>query len=126
MKESTLWFLFILAGALIVVLVGIHMVVMHLDKVTAAIGLAPKDRPEVLSHESVLTRSRNIFHVIIYMLLLATALFHGLYGFRSIVYELPISAILRKATDVVVTLAGMLFFIWGAIAIIMGYISQGG
>jgi succinate dehydrogenase hydrophobic anchor subunit len=125
MKESTLWFLFILAGALIVVLVGIHMVTMHLDKVTAAIGLTPKDNP-VLSHESVLTRSRSIFHVIVYMLLLATALFHGLYGFRSIVYELPINALLRKATDIVVTVAGVLFFICGATAIILGYISQGG
>lgn len=121
MKESNLWFLFIAAGAIILVLLGIHMAIMHMESLLAFIGIGYK---HVLSSESVGMRSKMLHHVILYMLLLATALFHGLYGFRSIVYELPINVFLKRFTDIVVTLAGFLFFFWGAAAIIIGYLPK--
>lgn len=119
MKESTLWFLFIVSGAVMVVLLAIHMGIMHMDSLLLHFNLGYKN---VLSSESVAQRARDIFHVIVYMLLLGTALFHGLYGLRSMVYELPIKEIYKKMTDAAVLLAGVLFFFWGAAAIIIGYV----
>jgi|WetSurMetagenome_2_1015567.scaffolds.fasta_scaffold1654426_1 succinate dehydrogenase hydrophobic anchor subunit len=120
MKESTLWFLFILSGAVMVLLLAIHMAIMHLDSLLLYCGIGYKD---VLNAQSVAQRSRMIFHVIVYMLLLASALFHGLYGLRSMIYELPLKEFYKKMTDVAVLLAGVLFFFWGAAAIIIGYVS---
>jgi succinate dehydrogenase / fumarate reductase membrane anchor subunit len=120
MKESTLWFLFILSGAVMVLLLAIHMAIMHMDSLLLFFHVG---YDHVLSSESVARRAREIFHVIVYMLLLVTALFHGLYGLRSMIYELPLKEIYRKMTDVAVLLAGVLFFFWGAAAIIIGYVS---
>jgi succinate dehydrogenase / fumarate reductase membrane anchor subunit len=119
MKESTLWVLFILAGAVIIVLLGIHMAIMHLDDLLVPLGIGYANP---LSFDSVAMRSKMILHVIIYTLLLATALFHGLYGLRSIIYETPIGSGLKRLTDVGVTAAGIAFFLWGAAAIITGYL----
>ncbi len=119
MKESTLWVLFILAGAVIIVLLGIHMAIMHMEDLLVPLGIGYQNP---LSFESVAGRSKMILHVIIYTLLLATALFHGLYGFRSIVYELPLNRMLKGLTDVAVTAAGIVFFLWGTAAIIIGYL----
>ncbi|MGV8123331.1 MAG: hypothetical protein AB2L14_26520 [Candidatus Xenobiia bacterium LiM19] len=121
MKESTLWVLFMLAGAVIVVLLGIHMAVMHMDDLLVSVGIGYR---QPFSFDSVAARSKMIVHVIIYTLLLATALFHGLYGFRSIVYELPLSGMLKRLTDLAVTAAGVVFFLWGAAAIITGYLPR--
>jgi len=119
MKESTLWFLFIISGALMVLLLALHMGIMHMDSLLSYFNMGYRN---VLSSDSVAERSRDIFHVIVYMLLLATALFHGLYGLRSMIFELPLREIFKKMTDVAVLLAGVLFFFWGAAAIIIGYV----
>lgn len=120
MKESTKWFLFIIAGALIVFLLGIHIVIMHFDDLLYSLGVGDKD---VLSYESVAHRSKIFAHVVIYILLLGAALYHGLYGFRSLLFELPLGKSLHNALSIIITIAGVLLFIYGAHAIIIGYIS---
>ncbi len=39
MRESTLWFWHIIAGAVILVLLGLHMAIMHLDDILACSAL---------------------------------------------------------------------------------------
>lgn len=119
-KESKLWLLFLIAGAIIIVLLGIHMIIMHCDHLVATI-IGSTHKP-VLSYESVAQRSKSIIHVIIYLLLLALALFHGFYGFRSIVQELPIPASFRGYVDALSIAAGIVLFVFGAIAIVKGFI----
>ncbi|MDQ7824357.1 MAG: hypothetical protein RDV48_16260 [Candidatus Eremiobacteraeota bacterium] len=119
MRESKLWFLFIAAGVVMIVLLAVHMAVMHLDDLMKAVGLSQGD---VLSAESVAERSKDILHVILYVLLLATALFHGFYGLRSVVRELPLSKFLKDLSEVVLPTVGVIFFLWGMTAIILGYI----
>ena len=118
MRESTLWFLHFLAGAVIIVALGIHFGIMHLDDLLFSLGIGDKD---VLSYESVLYRSRMIFHLVVYLVLLAAALYHGLYGFRSLVLELPLGQTLEKVVGVVTLLGGLALFTYGAHAIIIGY-----
>ena len=118
MRESTLWVLHFITGVFIVVALGIHFGIMHLDHLLFSLGIGDKD---VLSYASVFQRSKLIFHLVVYLVLLAAALYHGLYGFRSLVLELPLGQTLEKVVGVVTLLGGLALFTYGAHAIIIGY-----
>ncbi len=114
MRESTLWFWHIIAGAVILVLVGLHMAVMHLDDI---IGLYAN----ATEWETVIARSQQGFFMVTYILLLGAALYHGLYGFRSILFELNLRKGTQKAISWLVVLGGLLLFIYGAYVAIAVY-----
>ena len=120
MRESTKWTVHFITGAIIVVVLGIHFLVMHLDYIMYSLGLGDKDP---LTYTSVAARSKMIFHVIVYLVLLGAALFHGFYGLRSIIFELAPGRKLEKAVSATVILVGLLLFLYGAQAIIRGYVS---
>ena len=120
MKESTKWSLHLISGALIVVVLGIHFGVMHLDYLLYQLGISGSDP---LAFESVASRSKMMFHVVVYLVLLAAALYHGFYGLRSLLFELPLGSGTEKIVSIAVTVFGVLLFIYGAHAIIIGYIS---
>lgn len=118
-KESRLWILFIIAGAIIVALLGIHMLIMHCDSLVARItGSGPSD---VLNSSSVAQRSKSLVHTVIYILLLLLALFHGFYGLRSMVQELPVPDKFRGYVDAFSVSAGFVLFIFGTTAILIGF-----
>lgn len=119
-RESKIWLWFIIAGAIIVIILGLHMLIMHCDSLVSKItGSAPG---EVLSSQSVAQRSKSIAHVVLYILLLALALFHGLYGFRSLVQELSIPNSLRGFVDAFSLVSGIGLFLFGATAVIIGFL----
>ena len=93
MRESTLWILHIFAGIFILVLLSLHMGIMHLDTILSAIGLGGHHPVE---SASVFARSQQGFFMVTYIILLGTALYHGFYGFRNILFEFTLSASLEK------------------------------
>ena len=119
MRESTLWFFHFIAGAVILFLLGIHMGVMHWDYILVQLGMMGDK--EVLSYASVVQRSEMVFHLVVYIMLLGLALYHGLYGFRSIVLELSFVKTIHRPVSIVITIGGFLLFIFGAYAIIIGF-----
>ncbi|UCF77718.1 MAG: hypothetical protein JSW03_06280 [Candidatus Eiseniibacteriota bacterium] len=114
-RESTLWTWHLLAGAVILVLLGLHMFIMHLS------GLGGSGEEDVLSYSSVMERSRALAFVIVYILLLGVALYHGLYGFRKIVFELTLSEGVERAVTVLIVLLGLALFVIGSYATITAY-----
>lgn len=110
MKESTLWLLHLLTGALILFLLGFHMILMHLNGILSLFGV---DWGDVLSYSSVAQRGKEIGHFLVYMGLLVFALYHGLYGLRSMLFELN----LRKTGERVVS--GILIVI-GLVLLVVG------
>ncbi len=117
MRESTLWLMHLGAGAVMLVVLGIHFGVMHTG------GLIGIDRTEVLTFASVEARSGQLFYVVVYLTLLVVALYHGLYGLRSILFELSaIGSTLRRTINLLLVLAGWGFFFYGAWAILAGYL----
>lgn len=117
MRESTLWMLHLLAGAVMLVVLGIHFGVMH----TGELFGIPSE--EILTFASVDARSGMSFYLVVYLILLAAALYHGLYGFRSIVFEISfIGPGVRKAISFILVLGGWGFFFYGAYAIIAGFV----
>ncbi len=111
MKESTSWYLFMFAGLIIFVLLCLHMIIMHLDQLLFALGVGDSD---VLEFKSVVERGKQSFFMISYIVLLGTALYHGLYGLRTIIFELNVKKSLQKMLTAVLLISGIGLFIYGA------------
>jgi len=116
MREQRWWTWHLGAGAVILVLLGLHMVIMHLDAIA---GVFNRAGSLPIDWANVVERARSSFFMVTYVLLLGAALFHGLYGFRTIVFELNPAAGLRKAITAVLVIGGVGLFAlgtWAAIA----------
>lgn len=118
MRASTLWFWHIVAGAVILILLSVHMAIMHLNDIMTFLGIHNESPVDAAS---VFARSRQAFFMITYILLLGAALFHGLYGFRTIVLELTLSQRFEKVLTAVLVLAGLALFVYGTYAAIAIY-----
>jgi succinate dehydrogenase hydrophobic anchor subunit len=123
MRESKLWFWHILSAGAILILLGAHMGTMHLSAVAKMLGIGSGD--PVTSAE-VFRRSRNLLFVISYILLLGSALFHGLYGLRSMLFELSFSKKLEKIIGGLCALTGVTLFIYGSYVAVRVYQMKGG
>ena len=119
MRESKLWVLSITSAGVIFVLLGLHMVIMHLDAILGSLGLSSGDPVSV---SSVFARSKQVFFMITYIVLLGAALYHGFYGLRNIILELCLAQAAEKAVSVILTLAGIVLFVYGAFAAVYIFI----
>ncbi len=117
MKESKLWSLHLVCGAMIFFLIAIHFGVMHLDEL---LGFS-----EVLKYENVVVRGREAFYLVVYSLLLGASLYHGLYGFRNILCELGFGKTTEKVISLLILVVGVLTFIYGEIAIVKAFTQKG-
>jgi len=116
MRETKLWTWHIATAAIILVLLTLHMIIMHLDDVLGAFN---PSGGEAIAWANVLARSQMVFFVIIYTLLLAVALYHGLYGLRTILFELGLRRPLQKLVNVVFWIGGIGLFVLGTCATIV-------
>jgi succinate dehydrogenase hydrophobic anchor subunit len=111
MRDQTLWTWHLLAGALILVLLGMHMAIMHLDEILKWFNPAgghPTDWANVAA------RAKSIGFAVSYVLLLLAALYHGFYGLRNILLELNPSAVVRRVINVVLVVGGLGLFAFGS------------
>ena len=107
MRDRTLWTWHIGAGAVILVLLGLHMAIMHLNQSLGIFGAEP------LAWASVAQRATSLFFTVTYVLLLGAALYHGFYGLRNILFELNPRAMLRRTIDVGLSAVGLALFAFG-------------
>lgn len=119
MRESTLWFWHIIAGGVILIFLGLHMKIMHLDAILAMLGLGYEN---TIGAEAVFLRSKQTFFMITYIVLLGAALFHGLYGCRTILFELTLPKGLEKLINYLFLLGGLALFVYGTYAAIHIYL----
>jgi succinate dehydrogenase hydrophobic anchor subunit len=113
MRETAYWTWFIIAGTVLFCLVGLHMMIMHLN---GLLGIFNPAGNVSIAWENVVFRNKSLFFTITYIIMLAAALYHGFYGLRTILFELG----LRKATQRFITvffwIVGIGLFIFGAYA----------
>jgi succinate dehydrogenase hydrophobic anchor subunit len=117
-RDQGLWTWHIGAGAVILVLLGLHMTIMHLDAIVRVFNPAPGDP---VDWANVVARGKSVFFVVNYVLLLGAALFHGLYGLRNILFELNPAAGLKKALNGLFVVAGLVLFAVGTWAAWAGF-----
>jgi succinate dehydrogenase / fumarate reductase membrane anchor subunit len=111
MKETEYWVWHMFAGVMILILLGIHMITMHLGSLLGWFNPAGGDPTD---WANLVARARQITYVILYVLLLAAALYHGLYGFRTILFELGLKAGSQRLVNILFVVAGISLFGLGA------------
>jgi len=120
MRETGKWTWHIITAVVVLVFLGLHMAVMHLDDV---LGWFNPAGGEATAWENVIARSQTIFFALTYIILLAAALYHGLYGLRNILLEFSQRAWFQRAVNVVLWVTGVGLYAlgsWVAIAVQMG------
>ena len=76
-----------------------------------------------LTFASVSARSEMPFYLVVYLILLAAGLYHGLYGLRSIILEVSIiGTTCQRVLNVLLIISGWGLFAYGAYAIIAGFL----
>jgi len=108
-RESRWWLISLGAAALMVVLLTVHMGLMHLTGLLRAAGV---DLGDVRSFAAVMARGRSAVQLVFYLLFLAAALYHGLYGLRSVLLEVTPPRTQRLLSGMVL-LAGLAAFAYG-------------
>ncbi len=121
-RDQKLWTWHVAAGVVILVLLGLHMVIMHLEGIVRIFNPA-EGAP--IDWANVAARMKSAFFMVTYVILLGAALFHGLYGLRGIVWELHPPAGLGKGVAVVLLLAGLGLFVIGTWAAVRSYVLAG-
>ena len=108
MRETRLWSLHILAIPIIAVLLGMHFAIMHYAPVFYGMSVE-----EAREFGTMIERGKSVAQFVIYILLLLAGLYHGLYGLRGILRELPLTPTLVKVVDVGILLLGLFIFALG-------------
>ena len=106
MRNTYLQIVQMITGVLIAVLLGVHMIVMHLDAVLGFFGITIA---ETTSWESMMERAGQGLWVILYMALLIFALYHAFIGLRGIILELALPHRTQRIIDWVIIVLGVIF-----------------
>ncbi len=115
MHETKYWTWHMAAGVVILVLLGLHMAIMHVGALPHQFAPHPGEPTSV---ENSLFRDGQLFFTVTYILLLGLALYHGLYGLRTILQELTLAPAAERGITAVLVLAGVGLFglgVWAAI-----------
>lgn len=113
MRETKLWTWFMLAGLALLILLGLHMVITHAGGVT---GLFVDHPGEAVSKANSQARDARAFFPYLFVVMLAAGLFHGLYGLRTILFELGLRRGVEKAISVLLLVVGLGLFGLGTYA----------
>ena len=119
------WTAHITAGVLILFLLGLHMAIMHMG---GLLHLFAPHGGEAVSMENSLARDGSLFFTLTYVIMLGVALYHGLYGLRTILFELTLSPRMETAVTVGLIALGIALFALGSMATVAahGMASMGG
>jgi len=117
MTQTKGWTLHITAGLLLLVLLGIHMTIMHLGPITGGFGNA-LFHEKAVDWQNVLERGKSIGWALFYVVFLGAALFHGLFGVRTVLLETDFGGNSKKLITTVLIIVGFGLFIFGSAAAI--------
>ncbi len=118
MRETKYWTWHMAAGIVIFFLLGLHMLIMHMGGLTHL--YVQNSGQSAISKANSLFRDGQLFFTVTYVLLLGAALYHGLYGLRTILFELTLKPAAEKAISTVLLVLGLGLFglgTWAAIAV---------
>lgn len=111
MRYTYLWLMQLVTGALIAVLLGIHMVMQHLEDILGFFGV---NLNGPASWQSMIERSRQVIWAGIYIALLAVVLYHALNGLRNVILELTPSVRTERVVTRVIVAFGIIIFAWAS------------
>jgi succinate dehydrogenase/fumarate reductase cytochrome b subunit len=117
--ETRYWTWHMAAGVAMLFLLGMHMVTMHLGGLT---GIYVADRAEdAASLANSQARDASLFLTVVYILLLGVALYHGLYGLRTVLFELTLRPAIERAVTAALLVVGLGLFGFGTWAMLAAH-----
>jgi succinate dehydrogenase hydrophobic anchor subunit len=117
MRDRTLWTWHVTAGVVILVFLGLHMTIMHLNGTFPTFNNPAGGEAE--SWVNVAWRMKSVFFAVTYVVMLGAALYHGLYGLRNILHEISPDTGMRRIVNVGLWLVGLGLFGFGAYVAVM-------
>jgi succinate dehydrogenase / fumarate reductase membrane anchor subunit len=120
MRDQSLWTWHVATAVIILILLGLHMIIMHLD---AIVGVLNPAGGHPIDWANVEARAGSAFFMVTYIIFLGAALFHGFYGFRNVLFELNPAKGLKAFITVVLVVGGLGLFAYGTWAIIAGFVN---
>ncbi len=118
MRDQTLWTGHVIAAVFLLVLLGMHMGIMHLNEILNWFNPAG-ERP--VDWGNVAARAKMVGFAVSYILLLAAALYHGFYGLRNILFELKPRQGTKSAISGILLVAVLGLFVYGTWAAVASY-----
>ena len=118
MNGAKYWTWHMAAGAVILFLLGLHMLVMHVGGLT---HLFAPYAGEAISIKNSIFRDSQLLFTVTYVLLLAVALYHGLYGLRTILLELTLQPAVERFITVALLVIGIGLFGLGTWAAVVAH-----
>jgi succinate dehydrogenase hydrophobic anchor subunit len=110
MKNTYLQLAQMISGALVAVLLALHLAVQKLDVILGFFGAKISD-PTAWS--SVMERAHQGLWVFIYISLLALGLFHALNGLRNMLLEINLSSSAMRVLTGLIVVFGIIFLALG-------------
>lgn len=116
MRETPFWTWHLIAGIVVLVFLGLHMLVMHLD---GLVGIANPHGSDSVAWGNVMHRAQFLFFTVTYIVLLGAALYHGLFGTRILLFELGLKPGAQQVVTIGLWAIGLVLFALGTVANIM-------
>lgn len=110
MKNTYLQIAQMISGALVAILLAVHVAVQKLDVVLGFFGAKTGDP---IAWSSVMERAHQGLWVAIYILLLAFGLFHALNGLRNMLLEVNLSSSTMRILTGLIIAFGVIFLVLG-------------
>ncbi len=118
MNGTKYWTWHMVAGVALLFLLGLHMLIMHM--VGTAHWFAPFGSEPAAQQNSVF-RDAKLFFTVTYVFLLGVALYHGLYGLRTMLFELTLKPTVEKTITAFLVILGLGLFGLGTWAAIVAH-----
>lgn len=116
MRGTKTWSLHLLAGLCLVILFGTHMIYTHLDLI---LGWFNPAGGEGTDWANVIWRGKHTITLFYYILFLGVALYHSLYGLRTIIFELGVKQKNEKIITTAFVALGVVIFIIGTVVVVV-------
>lgn len=113
MRNTYLQFVQLITGILIAILLGIHMIIQHLDAILGIFGIDVKN---ATSWQSMIGRAKQGIWIFIYIALLVFALYHAFNGLRNIILEITPSARAERIATTIIIIVAIIFLALGVYA----------
>ncbi|UCE81136.1 MAG: hypothetical protein JSV94_01530 [Methanobacteriota archaeon] len=113
------WFLQRLSAVLLVVLLGIHLYVSHFMDLDSHVA-----DEALITFEDVTVRLDQLLYIVVDYSMLAMVLFHGLNGFRTVMFDFDMFIRRKKTVDAGLWVLGIATMLWG-IVILFPFITGG-
>jgi len=102
-----------ISAVLLIVFLGLHLYAAHFMDVGAETGEEP-----LITFDEVSLRLDALIYVVVDIGMLTCVLFHGLNGFRTVLFDFDMFANRKKTIDVALFVVGVGTLVWGIVILL--------